>query len=293
MPSDFTSQLTKAVRLVESKLDDCLPNGAQSPIARPMRHAVLSGGKRLRAFLVLETATLFDVDVEQALFSAAAIECIHAYSLVHDDLPCMDDDDLRRGQPTVHVKWDEATAVLVGDALQALAFEILSQKAAADSDTIRVSLIGSLACAAGASGMVLGQAQDIAAETAKAPLTLKQITDLQANKTGALIKWSAEAGAVLADQPMAALSEYATALGLAFQIQDDVLDIEGDAQAAGKRLQKDTDAGKATFVSILGLEAAKVRAASLVEQAQDVLSPYGAKADGLRAVAQYVIERDK
>jgi len=293
MAPEFTTQLTKAVRLVEAKLDDCLPSVAQSLVAEPMRHAVLNGGKRLRGFLVLETAGLFDVDIRQALHAAAAIECIHAYSLVHDDLPCMDDDDLRRGLPTVHVKWDEATAVLVGDALQTLAFEILAARGAAANDTIRVNLIGSLARASGVNGMVLGQAQDIAAETAKTPLSLTQITDLQANKTGALITWSAEAGAVLAEQPMSALSDYANALGLAFQIQDDILDIEGDALATGKRLQKDADAGKATFVSILGLDGAKARAGSLVEQAQDMLSPYGVKADTLRSLAQYVIERDK
>ncbi len=293
MSPEFAKQLANAAGLVETRLDACLPSAAQILIAAPMRHAVLNGGKRLRAFLVLESAALFDVDVNQALYNAAAIECIHAYSLVHDDLPCMDDDDLRRGLPTVHVKWDEATAVLVGDALQTLAFEILTENAAADNDAIRIRLINRLARASGANGMVLGQAQDIAAETAQIPLTLGQITELQANKTGALIKWSAEAGAVLAEQPNDALSEYATALGLAFQIQDDILDVEGDAQAAGKRLQKDTDAGKATFVSILGLEGAKERATALVELAKDVLSPYGTKADTLRAVAQYVIERDK
>lgn len=293
MSPEFVKQLANAADLVETRLDACLPSTAQTLIAAPMRHAVLNGGKRLRAFLVIESAALFDVGVIQALYSAAAIECIHAYSLVHDDLPCMDDDDLRRGLPTVHVKWDQATAVLVGDALQTLAFKILTENAAAENDAIRISLIRRLACASGAKGMVLGQAQDIAAETAQTPLTLDQITELQANKTGALIKWSAEAGAVLAKQPKDALSEYATALGLAFQIQDDILDVEGDAQAAGKRLQKDNDAGKATFVSILGLEGAKERATALVEQAKDVLSPYGAKADTLRAVAQYVIERDK
>ncbi len=293
MAADFPNLLANAVRLIETKLDGCLPTPAQSLIATPMRHAVLNGGKRLRGFLVLETANLFDVDAAQALHAAAAIECIHAYSLVHDDLPCMDDDDLRRGLPTVHVKWDEATAVLAGDALQTLAFDILTQKPAADNDAIRVNLIGSLARAAGASGMVLGQAQDIAAETAPNPLDLDQITELQANKTGALIKWSAEAGAVLAEQPITALSRYACALGLAFQIQDDVLDLVGDAKAAGKRLQKDAEAGKATFVSILGLDAARARAQALVEQAKDVLSPYGAKADTLRAVADFVIERDK
>lgn len=293
MSNDFASQLAHAVGLVEAKLNSLLPTATSSPIAPPMRHAILNGGKRLRAFLVLQTADLFDVEVGQALYSASAIECIHAYSLVHDDLPCMDDDDLRRGQPTVHVKWDEATAVLVGDALQTLAFEIMTNEAAAQNDTIRIKLISSLARASGANGMVLGQAQDIAAETTALPLTLDQITNLQTNKTGALIRWSAEAGAILANQPKSALSEYANALGLAFQIQDDILDIEGDAQKTGKRLQKDADAGKATFVSILGMGAAKARAKLLVEQAQDVLSPYGIKAAPLRAVAQYVIERNK
>ncbi len=293
MHPEFIAQLAKSVNLVEAKLDDCLPNIQHSLIAEPMRHAVLNGGKRLRAFLVLQSAALFDVPATQALYAAAAIECVHAYSLVHDDLPCMDDDDLRRGLPTVHVKWDQATAVLVGDALQALAYEVLSNPKAANSDTIRVKLIRNLASASGVNGMVLGQAQDIAAETAKVPLTLNQIIDLQANKTGALIKWSAEAGAILANQPIEALSDYANALGLAFQIQDDILDIEGNPQAAGKRLQKDNDAGKATFVSILGLDVAKLRAKSLVEQAIDVLIPFGAKAEPLRSVARYAIERDK
>lgn len=293
MPPEFIAQLAKSVNLVEAKLDGCLPNVHQSLIAEPMRHAVLNGGKRLRAFLVLQSAALFDVPEAQALYAAAAIECVHAYSLVHDDLPCMDDDDLRRGLPTVHVKWNQATAVLVGDALQAVAYEVLSNPEAANSDEIRVKLMRNLAIASGANGMVLGQTQDIAAETARVPLTLDQIVELQANKTGALMKWSAEAGAVLANQPVNALSEYANALGLAFQIQDDILDIEGNAQAAGKRLQKDKDAGKATFVSILGLDVAKSRAKSLVEQAIDVLIPFGAKAEPLRSVAEYAIERDK
>lgn len=293
MTPEFASQLTRTVDLVEAKLDAYLPSAEHSLIADPMRHAVLNGGKRLRAFLVLQSAALFDVHEQQAIYAAAAIECIHAYSLVHDDLPCMDDDDLRRGQPAVHIKWDETTAVLVGDALQATAFEILANKNAANNDAIRVALMGSLAHSAGAYGMVLGQTQDIAAETAIPPLTLEQIIDLQANKTGALIKWSAQAGAVLAGQPIDALSEYANALGLAFQIHDDILDVVGNAAAAGKRLQKDADAGKATFVSILGLDGAKLRARSLVEQAVDVLSSYGAKAEPLRSVAQYAIERDK
>ena len=260
------------------------------PVIEGMRYAC-NGGKRLRAFLVMESARLHDVPDAVSVQAAAAIEALHAYSLVHDDLPCMDDDDLRRGQPTVHVKWDDATAVLVGDALQALAFDLLAGMAA-DVD-VRIGLVASLAKASGAEGMVLGQAQDIAAETAQVPLTLDQIMELQRNKTGALIRWSAEAGARMGRADIAPLRAYAQALGLAFQIADDILDVEGDAQTAGKRLQKDADAGKATFVSLLGLDAAKARAKSLVEEADAALTPYGNKAENLREAARFVISRDK
>ncbi len=202
-----------------------------------MRYSVF-GGKRLRGFLVLEGARMLGVDEGRADSAAAAVEALHAYSLVHDDLPAMDDDDLRRGQPTVHVKWDEATAILAGDALQTLAFELLTDPALGSGD-VRIALVASLARASGAEGMVLGQALDIAAETAGRALTLDEITALQAGKTGALIRWSAEAGAVIAGADTAPLGRYATALGLAFQIADDILDVEGDAGKAGKRLRKD------------------------------------------------------
>lgn len=250
------------------------------------------GGKRLRGFLVMETAQLFEAPREAHLLAAAAIECLHAYSLVHDDLPCMDNDDLRRGQPTVHRKWDEATAVLVGDALQAFAFELLARTDEGGESRPSLSLILSLAKASGAEGMVLGQAQDIAAETAASALSLEEITALQANKTGALIRWSAEAGARLAGEDPSPLARYATALGLAFQIADDILDVTGDEAKAGKRLKKDADAGKATFVSVLGLEDAKTRARELVAEAEDALCTYGARADNLRAVARFVISRE-
>ncbi|MEO1154771.1 MAG: farnesyl diphosphate synthase [Pseudomonadota bacterium] len=275
---------------MQAFLDASLPQG-DLPLEQGLRHA-LSGGKRLRGYLVMESAALFGIAPEQSVVTAGAIEALHAYSLVHDDLPCMDDDDLRRGQPTVHVTWDEATAVLVGDALQTLAFELLSEPACHDKPKVRVALIGSLARAAGAEGMVLGQAQDIAAETAGRVLTLEEITDLQANKTGALITWSAEAGAILGQADPAPLRAYAQALGLAFQIADDVLDVEGDAATAGKRLQKDAEAGKATFVSLLGLDAAKSRAGELVDAACTALDPYGANADNLREAARFVISRD-
>ena len=258
------------------------------PVADAMRYAVV-GGKCLRGFLVLEGARLHGV--RDAMPVAAAIECLHSYSLIHDDMPCMDDDALRRGQPTVHIKWDEATAVLAGDALQSLAFELIG-KAPLDAAP-RVDLMSSLAVAAGVRGMVGGQALDIAAETADVPLTLDQITALQAGKTGALITWSAMAGPRMAQADPSPLQTYGDALGLAFQIADDILDIEGDAATVGKAVGKDEDAGKATFVSLLGLDAAKRRARALVDEACDALSPYGNDAEPLRGAARYVITRDK
>jgi len=263
-----------------------------SSLSDAMRYAALSGGKRLRAFLVLEGAALYGVRPQQADRAAAAVEIIHAYSLVHDDLPAMDDDDLRRGKPTVHVKWDEATAVLAGDALQALAFEVLASTRTSADANIRLRLITSMAEAAGARGMVLGQMQDIAAETAKTPLDLAQITELQANKTGALFRWAAEAGPVMGNANTGTMRDYAEAVGLAFQIADDILDVEGDAAKAGKRLQKDRDAGKATFVSLLGLEGAKTKAEQLIEQACDGLELFGGTGDNLRQLARFIIDRE-
>jgi farnesyl diphosphate synthase len=287
----FEERLARRGAEVQACLDAALAGYGALPVAEGMRYAV-RGGKRLRGFLVIEGAALFGVPEAQAVRAAAAIEALHAYSLVHDDLPCMDDDDLRRGQPTVHRKWDEATAVLVGDALQTLAFELLADEATHPDPGVRIALIASLAAASGAKGMVLGQAQDIAAETAPAPLTLPEITELQANKTGALIRWSAEAGAILGGADPLPLRRYATALGLAFQIADDILDVEGDAGKAGKKLRKDAAAGKATFVSLLGLGPAKVRAQALALEAEAALAPYGAKAETLREAARFVISRD-
>jgi farnesyl diphosphate synthase len=287
----FPEVLARAANAAQRRLDAALADRADEPVVDAMRYAV-QGGKRLRAFLVLESAAMLGVPPEQAVSAAAAVEALHAYSLVHDDLPCMDDDDLRRGQPTVHVKWDEATAVLAGDALQTLAFELLTDPALGSAER-RVALVASLARASGAEGMVLGQALDIAAETAATPLTLAQITRLQAGKTGALIRWSAEAGAVIAGQDPGPLGRYATALGLAFQIADDILDIEGDADKAGKRLRKDAGAGKATFVSLLGMDGAKTRARALVAEAGVALQPYGARAETLVAAAEFVIARER
>ena len=253
-----------------------------------MRYA-LEGGKGLRGFLVIEGARLHGIVPAAAAPAAAGIEALHAYSLVHDDLPCMDDDDLRRGRPTVHRQWDEATAVLAGDALQTLAFALVIR--AACPDPARVALVASLAEAAGAGGMVGGQAMDIAAEAATTPLTLDQITTLQAGKTGALLTWSATAGARMAEADDAPLRAYGDALGLAFQIADDILDVEGDEAQVGKALRKDGAAGKATFVSLLGLDAARRRARDLVTQACDALSSYGQPADTLREAARFVIAR--
>ncbi len=263
--------------------------GVDQPVADAMRYAV-AGGKTLRGFLVLEGARLHGFTAEDAMPAAAAIECIHAYSLIHDDLPCMDDDDLRRGQPTVHRKWDEATAVLAGDGLQALAFELIAQTNCPTE--ARLSLVTTLSRAAGIRGMVGGQALDIAAETATMPLTLAEITTLQAGKTGALITWSATVGARMGGEGTGPLSAYGDALGVAFQIADDILDVTGDAAKTGKAVGKDATAGKATFVSLLGLDGARTKARDLVAEAEAALSPYGATAATLIEAARFVISRD-
>ena len=285
----FEARLQAVQAAVQARLDAAMAGLGDEPVVQAMRHAV-AGGKRIRAFLVIEGAAMLGVPVARAVAAAAAIEVMHAYSLVHDDLPCMDDDDLRRGLPTLHVTCDEATAVLAGDALQTLAFELLCDPALG-SPEVRLALVQGLAQAAGAAGMVLGQAQDIAAETAAVPLTLDQITRLQAGKTGALIRWSAEAGAVFAGVDPGPLRRYATALGLAFQIADDILDATGTEAATGKRVGKDAGAGKATFVSLLGLDGARARAAALVAEAEAALAPYGARAKELIEAARFVLER--
>ena len=287
---NFNVQLNDTASIVEIALKDMLQKQGNDLMSAPIRHAVLNGGKRLRAFLVIHSCNIFEVQKDTAIQAAIAIECLHAYSLVHDDLPCMDDDELRRGKPTVHVKWDEATATLTGDALQALAFELIASLP--NTDAIRiVELLKKLAKASGMQGMVLGQAQDIQAEKSEVNLNINDITSLQQNKTGALIEWSAISGAILSNQDDRKLLDYAKSIGLAFQIQDDILDIEGDAVLAGKRLQKDVSAGKATFVSLLGIENAKIRAKELIEEAIDALSDYGDKAEPMRQVAKFIIER--
>ncbi|KNG93547.1 polyprenyl synthetase family protein [Pseudaestuariivita atlantica] len=283
MSVDLKRDLAAAQARVEARLDRALHHD-RGDLADAMRHAMI-GGKGLRGFLVTESARLHGVAEDDAVHAACAVEALHAYSLVHDDLPCMDDDDLRRGQPTVHRKWSEAVAVLAGDALQTLCFELLAEAPNA------VAMVRSMAEAAGRGGMVGGQMRDIAAETAAEPLSLEEITLLQAGKTGALLTWAASAGPRMAGADEGALLEYGQCIGLAFQIADDILDVEGDAGTVGKAVGKDEAAGKATFVSILGLDEAKRRAADIVDVAVSALSVYGEDAAKLRELAHFVISR--
>jgi farnesyl diphosphate synthase len=292
----FAEVLSTAASRTERMLEACLPPEAgdrgEAELAAAMRYAVLGGGKRLRAFLTLEVAALFGADASAAERAAAAVECLHAYSLVHDDMPCMDDDDLRRGKPTVHKAWDEATAVLAGDALQTLAFEILTDPATHVDGNVRVAL--RLAQASGHAGMVGGQAIDLAAESAKTPLGPAEVKKLQALKTGALIEFAAEAGAIVAQasaDDVARIRAYARALGEAFQIADDLLDVTGSEAEVGKRVGKDSGAGKATFVDILGIDGARARAVELVAEAAAQVAPYGAGAARLAEAAHFVVER--
>jgi farnesyl diphosphate synthase len=294
----FRDHLTRVAEEVEDTLDRLLTPGAwlapgEARLWEAMRYATLGGGKRLRAYLAVEGAAMFGVARAGALRTGAAVECLHAYSLVHDDLPSMDDDDLRRGKPTTHRAYDDATAILAGDALQTLAFEILADPATHAEGGVRAELCLALARAAGAPGMVGGQMVDIAAETAAAPFDLATITRLQALKTGALIRFSAEAGAILGRdrEGRAALARYAGHLGLAFQIRDDLLDVEGDPEAVGKGVRKDAGAGKATFVSELGAEGARRAAADEVDAAIAALAPFGDRARRLREAAEFAIHR--
>lgn len=294
MEDDFGKALRQTAELINTDLAEFIPenNGPEKQLYQAMRYAALAGGKRLRAFLVIQSADLFSVPRIHSTRVAAAIELVHCYSLIHDDLPCMDDDDMRRGVPTVHKKFDEATAVLSGDALQSLAFEILGDPKTHPSSEVRISLVSCLAHAIGLRGMVGGQTMDIYANSDD--IDIQTITRLQQLKTGALISFSCEAGAILghASPPQRhALKAYTHDLGLAFQIADDILDIEGSADEMGKATQKDQEAGKATFVSLMGLEDAKVHASMLAEQAVSHLDIFGPKADLLRHAAAFTIKR--
>nr|WP_276040255.1 farnesyl diphosphate synthase [Sphingomonas sp. GM_Shp_1] len=270
------------------------PGDPRASLYAAMRHAAIGGGKRLRPLLVFATSHLFAVDRDTAGWVATALEAIHVYSLIHDDLPAMDDDDMRRGKPTVHKAFDEATAILAGDCLHALAFEILADPSTHPDPFVRSELILDLARASGPSGMAGGQQMDLEAE--RQVFDLATVTRLQQMKTGALICAAVEAGAILGRVPPEGrthLRGYAHDLGLAFQIADDLLDAEGDEAAAGKKLRKDEQAGKATFLSLLGVERAREQCRMLVAQAIEHLRDYGPEADLLRAIAAYVVERDR
>lgn len=280
---------------VDAMFDALLPSpgDARARLNDAMRYVAIGGGKRLRPLLLVATAELYGVDRGAALRAACAVEAVHCYSLIHDDLPCMDDDALRHGKPTLHLAFDEATAVLAGDALQAMAFELLADPATTGDPFTRAEMVLVLARAVGAGGMVGGQALDIAAETQSFDLT--QVTRLQQLKTGALLAASVELGAILghvSPEGRRHLRAYAHDIGLAFQIADDLLDHEGDAALAGKVLRKDDAAGKATFVSLQGAERAREQARMLVDQAIAHLASHGAEADLLRAIARYIVERD-
>ena len=292
----FDAALAFAAESVDRAMGRLLPSGAEGEarLFEAMRYSSLGSGKRLRAFFVLAGATLFKVAVTPALRTASAIEFVHAYSLIHDDLPAMDDDDLRRGKPSCHKQFDEATAILAGDALQALAFEVLAHKDTHGDPAVRCALVAELARASGAHGMVGGQMLDLQAESRREALSIGAITRLQRLKTGALISFSCSAGAILgkASEPMrAALSAYAHDLGLAFQIVDDLLDVEGSAAELGKSTGKDMAAGKATFVSILGVDRARSQAVLLARQAAAHLEPFDEAADLLRQAANFVVAR--
>ena len=263
-----------------------------SCVNEAMQYALL-GGKKLRGYLVNQSSKLFEIDPSKSIWAACSIEALHAYSLVHDDLPAMDDDDLRRGKPTVHKKWDDATAILTGDALQTLSFQLLTDQRFRVSDAHRLKLAYDLSVASGADGMVLGQALDILAETSDVPLDLDDVTRMQRRKTGALIEWSACSGAVMSGEDPSALLAYSKSVGLAFQIIDDILDVEGDPLKVGKRVKKDQNAGKATFVSLLGMDTAKKHSSTLIDKANDALMPYGNKAKSLQRLANFVISRSK
>ncbi len=302
----FETRLASVAKETEGVLQQLLGGEPEDgELARPgrlleaMRYAALAGGKRIRPFFVVESARIFGVKPEQAMMTAAAVECVHAYSLVHDDLPAMDDDALRRGRPTAHKAFDEATAILAGDALLTFAFDLLAREQTHADPSVRIALVSELARAAGLGGMAGGQLLDLGAEGRFGKLPKEAITEdavilLEAMKTGALIRASCGMGAILgkaSNDARKALDFYGYALGQAFQIADDLLDLEGDPKKMGKKTKKDAAAGKATFIAILGVDGARQRLATLVATAEAALSEFGDDAATLRAAAQFVAER--
>jgi farnesyl diphosphate synthase len=292
--TEFSDALADVSAATETALLKLIPagDGPEAQVVDAMRYSVMAGGKRLRPFLVIATADLFNVSRACSERVAAALEMIHTYSLIHDDLPAMDNDNMRRGKPTCHVQYDEATAILAGDALLTLAFEVLAHHDTHDSEKIRCDLVIEVSRAVGAHGMVGGQMLDLVAENYE--LGVAEITRLQRMKTGALISCSCQAGAILGKASKTQrhlLNAYAHDVGLAFQISDDLLDIEGDPKKLGKATNKDDKAGKATFVSLLGVERARDQAKALTDQAIKYLEVFGKKGDLLSDLAQFVIER--
>ena len=292
----LTRGFDRIQREVDAMFDGYLrvPKDARARLVEAMRYAAIGGGKRVRPLLLTATAEMYGVSREAAVRAGCGIEAIHAYSLIHDDLPCMDDDDMRHGKPTVHRAFDVATAVLAGDALHALAFELLTDEQTSTDPFVRAELVRALACASGQHGMAGGQMMDRAA--GEQQFDLHAVTRLQQLKTGALLGAAVEMGAILgrvAEEGRAHLRAYARDIGLAFQIADDLLDCEGDESKAGKALRKDAGAGKATFVSLMGADKARNQAEALAEQAVGHLSGHGNEADLLRALARFVVERDR
>lgn len=300
-PQDFMKRLDATAADTETLLARLLSDTPLSgEIERPrrlmesMRYSSLNGGKRLRPFLVVESAAMFGVARDAALMAGAALECIHCYSLIHDDLPSMDNSDLRRGRPTAHKKYDDATAILAGDGLLTIAFDIITRDEVHKDPTVRLLLARALARAAGVGGMVGGQIMDLAGEGRFGDREPPDVAKLQQMKTGALLKYGCIAGALLGQAPKEqydALDTYGHALGEAFQIADDLLDVEGDAAALGKPAGQDAAAGKTTFVTLLGIDGAKARVRDLLKQADAALAPFGAKGDVLRAASRFVAER--
>ncbi len=293
-PRDLNAALKRAAQEVDAALDHLLPpaEGLHGRVGEAMRYAVFAGGKRLRPFLTLTGARLFDVPESRAVRAAAAIEALHTYSLVHDDLPCMDDDDLRRGRPTTHRKFDEATAVLAGDALLTLSFGVLADTETHPSGAVRAALVARLAGAGGADGMIGGQMMDMLAPDRS--YNDQEVILLQRMKTGALFEFSCEAGAILAEageEDRQRMRDFARDLGLAFQIADDLIDLLGAEETAGKAVGKDSDQGKATLISLYGVEKARSEAARLADQAAQTLSVYGPAADDLRALPFFLLDR--
>ena len=290
------SSLAQVQQDIDSAFDAYLPvpDDSRARLVEAMRHATIGGGKRVRPLLVVAVADLYRVDRSAAIAAGCAVEAIHSYSLIHDDLPCMDDDEMRHGKPTVHRAFDEATAVLAGDALHALAFDILTQSDVSSDPFVRSELVSVLARASGHEGMAGGQVMDMAAD--EEDYDLHQVTRLQQLKTGALLGASVEMGAILGRVPpegRAYLRAYARDIGLAFQIADDLLDVEGDEALAGKALRKDGEQGKATFVTLMGAEKAREQARALVDQAIGHVAGHGSDARLLEALARFVIERDR